>query len=314
MSLFAWFKRSTPIAPELRPRLEDVRRMAAPQFPEIDQHLPQLAEAVASAWAHCSGIAARIPGPISIARSAFAEDPVVHALFSSADDIAAMFGTSRCVRENFPRLAMRAESCHAMLGLRMAEKCDLGWGTEGSLLVANCSRRIIYFTDHTLAEPAEHEEDVRAKIAERLFQGLLTDFVAEVRALRQHFEEARVAAGLARAQSRTSGFLDSAVTHAESEHHLAQALGEIRPSALAARLRETLNSASQRLRLEFFTLHLDRLGVLHEPDDPDATPIEFARLSGRDRRQWIVFLVHVRHDEIRQALERFQEATRYIVI
>lgn len=286
-----------------------IRRTLAARFPEIDAHLPRLAQAIETAWAHCEKVAAAVPGPLAIERSAFANDPIVHALFASADDIAAMFGKSRCVRENFPHLALRGEHCHALLGMRLMEKKDLGWAQQGDLLVAENVRRLVYFTDHTLSEPAESEDETRAKIAESLFQGLATEFAERIAALRREVEDLRIAAGLERFEARA--FPGEAE---ETETMLRQRLAELQPAALATAFAGFLSSADEHIGLETFTLRLNRAGVVCPEEDAGATTIALSRLHGRDRRRWIVFVARFRHDEIRAALERFQEASRYIVI
>ena len=58
----------------------------------------KLAPPVRHAFDYCERLAQAIPGPIPITRSAFASEPLVHALFGSADDIGKMLARSQCVR------------------------------------------------------------------------------------------------------------------------------------------------------------------------------------------------------------------------
>lgn len=312
MGLFSWFKAPSPTSPELAARAESVAAAVAPHFPAVRDHLPRLMPAIAAAWRHCREIAARIPGPLAIDRAAFANDPLIHALFPTVEDIAAMLGKSQCVRENYPRLALHGDSCHALLGLRLAEKRDLGWVEQNGQLVADSMRRLVYFTDHTLSEPAAEEAQTRLRVAERLFTGLLAEFNAQCESLRQEIEALRVEAEFARARRRRG--IDDGNQGSASHDELAQRLAQLTPQQLADRLEQTLHAASERLRLTPLTLHVDRSGMVRELADDATTTIELARLRGRDRRQWIVFIVAIRHDEIRAALERFAAANRYIVI
>ena len=59
----------------------------------------RLAGPVQHALGYCAGLVAHLPGPIDINRHAFANDPLIHALFATADDIDQMLGRSRRIRD-----------------------------------------------------------------------------------------------------------------------------------------------------------------------------------------------------------------------
>jgi hypothetical protein len=103
MRLFDWLKPKPEIDPALRSKIDQAVAAIDPLIKQIAGYERRLAPAVQRALAHCSDIAARIPGPVAISRAAFATDPLIHALFSCADAIDQMFATSQCVRESFAR-------------------------------------------------------------------------------------------------------------------------------------------------------------------------------------------------------------------
>lgn len=314
MGLFDWLKPQPAIDAALQAKIDQAVTTIEPLIKQIDGYERVLAPAVHRALAHCSEIAQRIPGPFDISRAAFATDPLVHALFGSADAIDQMFATSQCVREHFTQMALDKGHCCALLGMRLHEKPGFGAQLEGEIVRADVPQRALYFTDHTLAEPGPDEPTARQRLADTLFDGLvkaIAEHVADVRAERADLDQekaiaaARLRAGQATAvQTRRLASL---------QERLAATRDALQPQRLLETLAASLSAPETLLRLEPIELCVDRTGIIRS-GDAAGDVLHFARLTTRDPRHWVVLLARLDHADVRCALERFETARHFIVI
>jgi predicted site-specific integrase-resolvase len=58
------------------------------------------------------------------------------------------------------------------------------------------------------------------------------------------------------------------------------------------------------------------MGVLARPTETgeDFRTLKFPELIGRDRRDWTVLIARISRDDAREALDRQQQANRYLII
>lgn len=280
MNLLTWLRSPAPLDEELRLGIDRAVTVVEPLLKAVSGYERRLAPVVHHALGYCDSIAAEIPGPVAISRAAFAADPVVHALFASADDIQTMLARSQCVREHLVGGTQPVTGqCCALLGMRRREKSAYGAALTGDVVHADEPQRLLYFEDHTLAEPAPDLDGARRRLGKAMFDGLLMSFAAYVADLR--------AAG--------KGLAPADLLHA---------------------LIDCLTAPEAYLRLKPTTLTVDRAGVIRAADDGAATAdtLTFMELTGRDRRRWVVMLVRIEREEARRAVERLNEARRHIVI
>lgn len=314
MALFDWFKPAPMIDAALRARIDQAVLAIDPLIKQIKGYERKLAPAVRQALAHCGDIARRIPGPFEISRAAFATDPLVHALFGSADAIDQMFATSQCVREHFPRMALERGHCCALLGMRLHEKPGFGAQLEGEIVRADVPQRALYFTDHTLAEPGPDEATARKRLADAFFDGLvkaIAEHVADVRAQRADLDrEKAIAAARLRA-----GRADAVPSRrlASLDERLAATRDALQPQRLLETLAASLSTPDTLLHLEPVELCVDRTGIIRDGGG-DGDVLRFSQLISRDPRRWVVLLARLDHQDVRGALERFETARHFIVI
>lgn len=312
------FHPAPPLDPVSLALVERAIATVDPLISQVPGHERRLASALRHAQAYCADIAARIPGPYEISRAAFATDPLVHALFGSADDIELMLARSQCVREHLPTLATLTGQCCALLGMRHREKAGFGVALEGGVVRADVPQKTLYFSDHTLAEPSPDLAAARLRLADVLFDGLLKGFgahVADVRAERDslHRDRATVHACV------RSGTDPETHTRrlAALEERLRATADALEPARLLDTLVETLAHPEAQLRLDPVSIRVDRSGVITgrgEAAAGDGDTLHFAELTNRDQRRWVVILARIERDEARRAIERFEQANRYIVI
>lgn len=316
MGLFDWLKPAPSLDPETARRVEQTVDTAEPLIRQTSNYARALAPAVQHALDHCSRIAAQIPGPVEITRTAFAADPTVHAIFGSADDIGTMLARSQCVREHITEMTHASGQCCAILGMRHREKAGFGVGITGSVVHTDIPQRTLYFTDHTLAEPSPDLADARLRLRDALYDGLLKGFAAHVA------DEREIRDGLTREHAIMNAQLRASRLPADHTRRL-EALSErlhtsrdaLQPERLREALIDTLSQPEPHLSLTPVCVTVDRYGIIAGPDSGQGgDTLHFMELAARDKRRWVVMLAMINRDEVREALERLETSRRYIVI
>jgi hypothetical protein len=324
MGLFDWLKPAAPIDATTQALIEHAVTLADPLIRQVSGYERKLLPAVRRADAYCDEIAGRIPGPFEISRSAFAADPLVHALFGSADDIESMFAKSQCVREHLHEMALAGGQCCALLGMRHREKAGFGVELDGDIVRTDVPQKTLYFSDHTLAEPGPDPAAARQRLRVTLFDSLLKGFAAHVADVRAERDELHRDESIMRASTRTKarndplGAADHTRRLADLEEHLRATVDALQPGHLLDTLVTTLNDPEPYLSLDPVSVCVDRNGVITGTGDCGATgtgdSLHFVELTARDQRRWVVMLARMDYADVRHALERFESARRYIVI
>jgi hypothetical protein len=314
MSLFDWLKPAPSLDAQTRHWIAHTVEMSEPTLKQLANHERLLAPAVRYAQDYCDSMAQQIPGPIEISRAAFAADPLVHAIFGSADDIPAMLAKSQCVREHLDEMTLADGQCCAVLGMRHREKSGFGVGLSGNIVRTDVPQRTLYFTDHTLAEPSPDLAAARQRLRAALFDGLLKSFAAHVADARTERDGLSREHAIIHAQLRAQHAPD----HSRRLEALSERLGASRealqPQRLLDTLIDTLNHPEPHLNLSSVNVKVDRSGILVGPDNPDGDTLRFTELTVRDKRRWVVILALINRDDVRAALERLETSRRYIVI
>lgn len=319
MGIIDWFKPAA--APDAATRVLVERAVSAvdPMLRTVSGYGQRLAPAARSASDYCADIAERIPGPFEISRSAFAADPLVHALFASADDIEQMLARSQCVREHLVGAAApMAGACCALLGMRHREKAGFGARLVGEMVSFDSPQRTLYFSDHTLAEPAPNLAQARLHLTDVMFDSLLSSVAAHVADVRAEHSGLHQERAMEAARLRANPGPEAHTRRLQELQERLHATGDaLQPVKLIETLVDCLTRPEPYLRLDPVTVSVDRNGVITGTDaTPDAggDTLHFAELTSRDQRRWVVMLALIEREEAHRAVERFDDARRYIVI
>jgi hypothetical protein len=316
MGLFNWLKPHPALDPATQAGVDHAVATVDPLIKQIGGYEDKLAPAVRHALDYCHEIAARIPGPYEISRAAFAADPMVHALFGSADDIEIMLSRSQCVRDQLMEISLGNGQCCALLGMRHREKSGFGVKLTGDVLRADEPQKTLYFTDHTLAEPSPDLPAARSRLRLALYDGLLKSFSAHVIDERTERDGLYREEAIERARARSQGGPEAHTRRLdELRDRLKESAHALQPEGLLETLAECLNNPEPYLRLEPVMISVDRTGVITGVGQPGTgDTLHFSELTSRDQRRWVVILARIEREEARRALERLEAARRYIVI
>jgi hypothetical protein len=298
--------------------LVDPLLKAAPGFER------QLAGPLEHALGYCEGLVAGLPGPVDINREAFAHDPLVHALFATADDIDQMLGRSQAVRD-FVASPERFESdeFHALFAARRHMKKQLGMARQGDLIQAEVPQEVVYFGDQLLVEPTCRVEDLREKLRCRTLDSLLLTFRTHVDALRLERDGLRADASVERAHLTVLRGKTESEDHALHTRHLANLEAKLRstaqslmPDQLLDALADFLRQPEESLSTRETRITIDRLGVVCDdnPDDGNLSTLDFPEIRGRDLRIYMVVLARIRRAEAEAAVDLVRDQQRRFMV
>lgn len=305
-----------------RQALERIAELVDPFLKSAPGFEHKLAAPVHHALGYCEGLVAALPGPIDVGRPAFGADPLVHALFATADDVGRMLGNSQAVRDYLDDPGCyQSDHFYALLAARRMEKRQLGVAMEGEVIHTDVPQTVLYFADHILVEPHCDLEATRSHLRAAAFDSLLKSFHAHVDARRvekDHLaaEQSAERAHLTVLRSRSGDTEITVSTRhlAELDAHLRQVAASLMPDQMEEALAAFLLQPEISLRLDPVTFIVDRLGILATPDSPDAAALSFPELCGRDRRRHLVMLARIDREEARQAVESSLDRQRRFLI
>lgn len=317
MGLFDWLKPAPTLDAPTQALVEQAVATVEPLIRQVGGYESRLAPAVRRANDYCNELASAIPGPIPISRAAFASDPLIHALFGSADGIETMLATSQCVRDFLARPDVALEEpCCALLGMRPRITAGFGTRLSGGLIQRDEPQKTLTFADHTLVEPGPDVATAHRHLTERMYDGILKGFLTHVDEVREERQDLRSAESMARARARSAGPESHTRRLAELQERLRETGDALQPERLLETLADYLAHPEVLLKLEPVRLAVDRFGILveHEEDLAQADILHFKELTARDLRRWVVIVVTIDRADARAAFERFDAQRRYIVI
>lgn len=277
----------------------------------------QLAFPIQHALGYCDGLTAALPGPIDINRSSFATDPLVHALFATADDIAQMLGRSQEIRDYLAEPeSLDREHFYALFAARRMQKKQLGMTQHGDVIQNDVPQLVIYFSSQTLVEPSASLEAAQAKIRCRGLESLLHTFHDHVETIRNERNGLRADISVERARhtvlhGKTPGRkYDVGTRHLdELDAHLRKETELLMPDQLIKALADFLSKPESALHLKDTSITIDRLGVVHDAtsDDINVHTLNFPELTGRDKRLYLAMLAKISRNEALEAVDMVRD-------
>ena len=325
ISSIADFLKLTPTpTPKVRKALEQIGEIVDPMLKAASGFERELAPAVEHVLGYCEGLIAALPGPIEINRQAFSGDPLVHALFATADDIDQMLGRSQAVRDFLAEpQCWESEYFYAMFAARRQQKKQLGIGQQGNVLQNDVPQVVVYFSDQTLVEPHCNLEVTLENLRCRGLESLLRTFHDHVETLRSERDGLRADVSMQRAhltvlRGKSPGpeFQTHTRHLAELDARLREKAASLMPDQLLAALADYLREPEASLGLSPVSITVDRLGVVSEQagDDVNVHTLKFSEFRGRDKRNYMAMLARIRRDEAQAAVDLVQDQRRRFMI
>lgn len=319
MGLFGrWLHRNQALAdPDVALAIGRAVDRVDPLLRQVAGYPERYADGVARGLAYARELAARVPGPLNIDRAHFASDPTVHALFASVDEVKAAMCASKAMRD-YAEARPLATEVYALMGMRRRTKNALGIDLEGDILRREVPQTLVYFTDHTIVQPAESEAESREGIAWGLFDGLVEHVRRRIDARREEKMtlDRDKDALLARLRLRNGDERKALQTQlADLLERLTAATASLEPRRYADDFDAVFGQPETHVYLNEVAITLDGMGVLRsEGGTHTGQPVNFVDLIGRDRRRWTITLVHCRDIERTTLSEQLEKANRWLTI
>ncbi len=268
---------------------------------------------------------------VPLARSEWQINPLLNAFFGSADDVPALIGRTRELRNLFDKNRVAGEA-FALLAMKLEERHIFAPKLEGSELHHDVAQTTISFTGHKLISPAPTLAETRLDVGKRLFlrlaQVALKRIVqADERAvdLDQHKGYLKTRLRLLNlAKDGMAGIVEDVSTIdaqiRQIERQLKDTVGEFIEikSSIATldryidRINDVLRNPEQHLRIEHRLLRVNRLGIKVEAgDDQSAHELSLCELH-LDEIRAIIALVRCAREEMPPVEDLVAKAERYL--
>ena len=134
--------------------------------------------------AHMRSMAADPLAPITLSRTAWADDPRVNAFFATADDVPACLGRAVELRRFFDQPANAAvQEAFAILGMKKEERSVLGMDLKGDTLQREVRQTQVSFSGHRIVAPSSTLAAGRIEVGRRVILRLAQVALARVLAV-----------------------------------------------------------------------------------------------------------------------------------
>lgn len=272
---------------------------------------------VANALEYAQSLAASVPGPMVLDRESYASDKFVHILFPSIDDVTEAICSSLALQDylrDFPA----ADELYALMGMRRFEKTMVGMELSGQTIQRDVVQRVIYFTTHTLENPASTEQQARDRVAASFFDCLVAKVKKRVEGRKQGKQSQLIERNSLMARLRTANAREKPALEEELSRMTSSIQTTIRSlelSQYAEDFESVLLNPEQYLHLDQTPVILDSMGIRRDRDGASGgEEFVFSELIGYDRRDWTVTMVRCCNLQCGPFAERLDNAYRKLAV
>jgi hypothetical protein len=271
---------------------------------------------VATALEYAHTLAHSVPGPVAIDRASYASDAFVHALFPSADAVTDAFSASRALHDYYLKFP-DTDVLYALMGMRRFEKNTTGMELAGEVIQRDVVQKTIYFTSHTLENPAPTEKQSREQVALSFFDSLVSKVKQRIAARKRDMQsqlqdENQLMSRLRTADAQSRPALEAQLSELVSR--MQSAAGELNPGNYIDDFEAVLLHPEQHLKLRQTPIIMDNMGIIRSNTDANQETILFNELVDYDRRDWTVTMVCCSNMKSESFSTRLTEAYRRLAI
>lgn len=303
--------------PELLPAIERAVSGVEPLLKQAGRYPEAYRKPVMTAMEHAYSMALSVPGPVAVNLDSYASDAYVHAIFPSMDFVSDAFRSSRAMQD-YLREHPSADEVYALMGMRRHEKTMMGMELSGQVIQRDVPQHVVYFTSHTIENPAPSEQQARDQIAWSFFDSLVGKVAKRVALRKQEMQSQLQEKDLLIARLHAA----NAQTRPALEKDLSRMLSSMQATTRTLDLHHYLDdfkavllNPEQHLRLHQSPMILDSMGIRRDSDETtQGKPILFNDLIGFDRRDWTVSIVCCRNMQSETFAARLETAYRRLSI
>ena len=304
-------------APSLLPAIELAVSKVEPLLKQTRGYPNAYRKPIMTALEYAHSLAFRIPGPVAVNLDHRTWDAYIHAIASSRDFVSEAFQASKSIQD-YLREHQATDEAYALMGMRRLEKTLKGMKLAGQVLQKEVPQQMVYFTDHTIVDPAPTDAGARDRVALAFFNNLVGKVAMRVASRKQEIQTQLQELDILKAHLHTA----SAESRLALEIELSKMLTSIQAVTHTLDLHSYLDdfeavllNPEQHLYLEQSPIILDSMGIKLDSAGADqGETIIFTDLIGFDRRNWTVTMVHCRNLQRQTFAERLEIAYRSLTI
>lgn len=169
------------IEEDVRQTTERLVQIADPHIRQAGGYRKVLREPVMDAKSYCASLLDTVPGPVALSRDRYNDDPLVKAVFVSADQLEELLQLSPEVTSL--RKGGYAGLVIALMTMSKEEKTIFGYQKEGETIMRDVAQRAVNFSDHRLIAPAADISDTKVGIVNRGLDVLATVAMEQIATL-----------------------------------------------------------------------------------------------------------------------------------
>ena len=164
---------------EIVAAIEQVVDEINPKLRAIGSYRKRLRQPVERALAYCEEIAASVPGPIEVNRTAWSNDPLVRAFFTGIGHMREVLDSNPETHDYFrSHHAGGQQHCYALLSMLRSERTVTGVESSGDIVKRDVLQTSVSFSDHRVVKPGPSETRLRQDLEQRAFE-VLVSYVLE---------------------------------------------------------------------------------------------------------------------------------------
>lgn len=274
-------------------------------------------QSVSAAYDYAKGLANSLPAYVELSPAQYANDPLLHSLFSDVRSINSMVSESRDIQEYCHAFGPPVGGeMYALMGMRRREKSEIGSEMDGDVIRQDVQHTVIYFESHTLGVPSASKEEFEKKLVEHFFDSIIDNFSNKIKQKQIKKKEMELERDTLIAHTRRSVQQD-----ADQEKKLEELRTELESlsreyslSNYPKLMKQCINGCNNILYMEHKNIPIDMRGVMRESSDRLGGVFEFCDLIGRDRRCWSLCPVHFSIDVFKSDLKCSTDKARWMEI
>lgn len=287
-----------------------------PRLRAVPGYRKRLRGPVVHAIDHVVALVDSLPATLPAVTAGYAADPRLPAMFVSPEHMREVFGNDAVLSEFREAHPDGLEPITALLLAERKEKNTLGVALEGEMLRRDVAQVTVSFGNHRLLDPSLSEEEARRQLKRRAFDHLISlalwrisEAKSERAELHQQRDLMRGKLGMLQRggwsfdnqggtppdHGKVQGELDAIEAQLEAlpvdDHTLDGQLGIVT---------DLLAEAGKHFWAEPVELHLDRMNVKREAENPDARLIRFSELHNARGQRMAMLLISMNPAELPQ--------------
>jgi len=323
----------TPREQAVAAACERVIDQVDPRLRGLSGYRRTLHDNVAAALDYSADLASRIPGPVTLNRETWAQDPLLNAMFADVKRIRWVLSSpSVCayVRDT----ALETGDCYALLAALPMVRNQLGMELQGDAVHRDIPQTTWSFVNHEVGLPAGDPDSVRGQAAQAIMDIIAGGAVQEIggqeariAALEEQLRMTRIKQKVANPATHGLDFLsDGGASTLPDYATLGQRIQQLEQELAAARqglttlddhlqrLNDVLAHPQTRVAVQPEQVRLDRMNVVREDREGavESMPIEFLRGYRGGQPARVILLIRFARADLITADERLAEVERYV--